>query len=97
VAVKDFFAYTSEYNFYLLFILPFLRLFTVIIISFLMDKFIDAFGLEKILFGVLLFLVPVCAGFVSFFYHLDMSGLAFILSCALFIGSTTAIYVFKDI
>lgn len=97
VAVKDFFTYISEYNFYLLFILPLLRLYTVILLSFLMEKFIDALGPEKILFGVLLFLVPVCAAFVSFFYNLNLTALAFILGCVLFFGAISTSYFFRDI
>ncbi|MBN2533653.1 MAG: hypothetical protein JXB88_12210 [Spirochaetales bacterium] len=97
IAIKDFFVYKSEYNFYLLFILPLLRLFTVLILSFLMEKFIDALGPEKILFGVLMFFVPVSAGFVSFFYNLNLSALAFLLSFALFAGAVAASYFLKDL
>ena len=97
VALKDFFTYIGEYDFYLLFILPLLRLFTIIIISFLLDKFIEALGSEKILFGVLLLLIPVSAGFVSFFYNLNMTLLAFLLSLALFTGAGAASYVLKDL
>lgn len=96
VAVKDFFTFISEYNFYLLFILPFLRLFTVTIIAFLMDKLIESLGPEKILFGVLLFLVPVCTGFVSLFYNLNITTPAFILSLALSTGAITVSYFLKD-
>ncbi|MBN2444061.1 MAG: hypothetical protein JXJ04_22045 [Spirochaetales bacterium] len=97
VALKDLFSYTGELNFYLLFIMPFLRLFTIVILSFFMDKFIDAYGSERIIYGGLLFLVPVSAGLVSYFYNINLSFLSFILSFLFFAGAGAASYFLKDI
>ena len=61
-----------------------------------MDKFINALGPEKILFGALLFLAPVCAGFVSYFYNINMLILASLLSIVLFAGAGVTSYLLKD-
>jgi hypothetical protein len=97
VAIKDFFTFSREFNIYILFILPFLRLFSIIIMSFLMEKFIDGIGYEKIIFGAFLFLVPVCAGGISYCYNIHMVVLAFILSVVLFAGAGAASYFLQDL
>jgi hypothetical protein len=97
VAIKDFFSFSREFNIYILFILPFLRLFSIIIMSFLVDKFIDAFGMEKIPYGGLLILVPICTSGISYCYNVHLVLLAFILSVLLFAGAGVASYFLRDL
>jgi hypothetical protein len=96
VSIADFFTHYGEYNIYFLFILPLLRLFTILVISLLLNKFIEGLGLERIVIGLLLFLVPVCGALISFVYNLNLGLLAFFLSIGLFAGAGAAGYFLKD-
>ncbi|MBN1698387.1 MAG: hypothetical protein JW881_12805 [Spirochaetales bacterium] len=97
VAIQYFFMYYGDYDFYLLFILPFMWLSTILLLSFLTDKFFDAFRTTKILYGSLLFFLLVALGFITCFYMANLVLLSFILSLVLFAGSCATYYFLRDI
>ena len=94
--IQYFLTYINDLDLYILFTLPIIRLFTILTLSFLLDKFLEAFQTTKIFYGIIMFLVPVLSGFITIFHMRGLSLLSLFLSLGLFGGAFTAYYFLKD-
>ncbi|MBN1413379.1 MAG: hypothetical protein JW969_21230 [Spirochaetales bacterium] len=90
VSLQYFFAGFGEFNFYTLFILPVTRCFSLLLTVFLLDRLLEAFGRERIIYGVCIFLVIVLCALLTYLFMINMGLISFLLSLVLLAGSIAA-------
>jgi hypothetical protein len=96
VSINDFLVYVGEFDVYLLFLLPLVRIATIIALALLIERFIDEVSNMKIVYGSLMAGVPIASGFVSFTYMINLDILAFIIAISLVAGSCGLYYLWKE-
>jgi hypothetical protein len=95
-SINHFLVYMGEFDFYILFLLPMMRIATIIALSLLIERFADEVSTMKIVYGFIMAGVPIACGFVSFAYMANLGILAFILAIVMLAGSCGFYYLWKE-
>jgi len=93
VSIVDFFVHFGEFDFYTLFLLPIVRLFSIIGLSLIMERFLDEVSYMRIIYGASMIIIPVAGAFVSMTYTSNLGLLAFLIAMV-FLACSGALYYF---
>jgi hypothetical protein len=96
VSINNFFAFFGEFDFHTLFLLPIVRIFTIIALSLVMERFLDEVSVMKIIYGASMIIIPVAGAFVSLTYMRNLDILAFFLALVFLAGSCALYYLWKE-
>jgi hypothetical protein len=96
VSLDHFLIYIGDFDFYIAFVLPILRIATIIALSLLIERFADEVSNMKIVYGLIMAGVPILCATSSFAYMVNLGMLSFIVSIVILAGSCVLYYFWKE-
>ncbi|MBN2736787.1 MAG: hypothetical protein JXR70_07375 [Spirochaetales bacterium] len=87
----------NELSFFLLFVIPFIRILQVYFLSFLMDKFSEGDGFQRIVWALAMVVALLILCFVHFFYKVNMPVFFIIFSLLSLAACPLSYYFLKDL
>jgi hypothetical protein len=95
VSINNFLVYIGEFDLYILILLPMVRIASIVVLSLLIQRFIDEVSTMKIVYGIAMAGIPIVCSFVSFTFKVNLDIQAFILALSIAAGSCTLYYFWE--
>jgi hypothetical protein len=97
LSLYDLFMLSADLNLMSLFLLPAVRIFSLLFAAVLFGHYQEGYGLRRLLFMLLLFCIPVVGAMVTYFYMTFYLIYAVILAVVCFLGAITFLFAGKKL